>query len=331
MIKKTDGINFVNTNNVKKDSITKTDKGPEEIKDGKKKLALALGALAVTGAVAAGIVYKVKKGQGVTLKDIQFNKGIATLKKGGQKYTGEIKHTLKNGDKVILNYADGIIQSSQRSGSVNFNKVFNYDSLGSKNLSSIITTFANGTTREFQRTTNGHVITENGVAVKEFFNKSRRMVVNDFSKDQGILEHTTILDKASNEVQRIKQTAAEKAAEIRGQNFNNIDKSTIIKDLGEEVTIDAQDAKQLTVRGYKFKDGTSRYYDKDGNLRHILNNDGSLETYYTNGVLQISGQDRILSLRPNGTVQMNGEVIYGEDGVSNLLKDALDAYNDLNK
>ncbi|MCD7878656.1 MAG: hypothetical protein LUG16_01830 [Candidatus Gastranaerophilales bacterium] len=98
---------------------------PAEIKDGKKKLALALGALAVTGAVVATGVIAAKKGKLniKNLKDITFDKGTA-LNKDGSKFTGIIEDTLKSGDKIKMNYVDGAIKTSQRTGSQNWTKKF---------------------------------------------------------------------------------------------------------------------------------------------------------------------------------------------------------------
>ncbi len=125
-----------------KGSEQETKSAPKEEKGGKKKLALALGALAIAGAAAVAI-YKTSKGQGVKLADITFEKGIASLKEGGEKFTGVIKDTLKNGDKVVLSYKDGVIQESTREGSKNLQKTFST----AKNGSRIIKIIENGEIR----------------------------------------------------------------------------------------------------------------------------------------------------------------------------------------
>lgn len=48
------------------------------------------------------------------IKDIKFDKGVAF--KDGEKFTGIIEDTLKNGKKVILEYQDGVIQKSTKDG-----------------------------------------------------------------------------------------------------------------------------------------------------------------------------------------------------------------------
>ena len=92
--------------------------------DKSKKLKLALAGLAAAGIATIAVVYNIKKGKSVKLSDIKFEKGIASLKKSKSKYTGKIKDTLKNGDKIILNYENGILKSSSRSGQKNFHKIY---------------------------------------------------------------------------------------------------------------------------------------------------------------------------------------------------------------
>ena len=69
------------------------------------KLKLALSALGVLGAATAiGIAIYKHKNPVVSLDKINFDKGIASLKKTGENYTGQIKHTYSNGDKIVLEY-----------------------------------------------------------------------------------------------------------------------------------------------------------------------------------------------------------------------------------
>lgn len=106
---------------------------PVREESGDKKL---LGALAALGAIAAagvGIALAVKKGKNPAkaLSDINFNKGVAKLN-NGKNYTGIIQDTLKNGDKITLEYADGILKKSTRSGRQSFEKVYQTLEDGSK-------------------------------------------------------------------------------------------------------------------------------------------------------------------------------------------------------
>lgn len=119
-------------------------KEPETIEDGDKKLKYALIGLAAVGtAIAAGVaIYKHKStpdaaikavkettggdgGQKVKklLSDIDFNAGEARLK-DGKKFTGIIEDKLKNGDKITMEYVDGILQNSTRQGKKNIEKAY---------------------------------------------------------------------------------------------------------------------------------------------------------------------------------------------------------------
>ena len=117
-------INSANTNiqsfkGIEQD--TKT--APKEVKDGKKKLALTLTALGVA-ATAGVVVYKISKGKTVKLSDIKFDKGVASLKDSGKKFTGKIKDVLKNGDQIILEYKNGEIKNSTKKGSTLLQKFY---------------------------------------------------------------------------------------------------------------------------------------------------------------------------------------------------------------
>ncbi len=94
-------------------------KAPEQVKDGKKKMALALTGLGIAAAAGLGLVVAVKTGKinlsptVKRLKDIKFDKGVAKLAKNGKNFTGEITDTLKNGKKILLKYDNGAIQYSK--------------------------------------------------------------------------------------------------------------------------------------------------------------------------------------------------------------------------
>ncbi len=107
------------------------------------KLKLALTALGVLGAATAvGIAIYRHKNPVVSLKDISFGEGIAFLKKTGEKYTGQIKHTYPNGDKLIVQYSGGVIQKSTRTGQKSFEKIYQTNA----NNELIIKITKNGTT-----------------------------------------------------------------------------------------------------------------------------------------------------------------------------------------
>ena len=100
----------------------------------KSKLALAIGVITASVATVLGCVYALKK-TGKTdklddiaknafkLADVDFNDGIAKLKDGSN-FTGVIDDVLKNGDKIKLEYTDGIIKKSTREGQKSFKKLY---------------------------------------------------------------------------------------------------------------------------------------------------------------------------------------------------------------
>ncbi len=122
-------VNSLNSITFKGKAATKNNeqtKPQETKKDGKKKLALTLAALAATGAAIA-IGAAILKGKDTKLVDIDFNKGQALLPTG-EKFSGTIKDKLPNGDNIKLVYQDGILQQSTRKGAVNFIKNYEYTS-----------------------------------------------------------------------------------------------------------------------------------------------------------------------------------------------------------
>lgn len=86
--------------------------------------------IAVLTAVA-GTILAVKSGKSVKLENIKFDKGIASLQ-DGTKFTGKVKDSLKNGDKIVMEYADGVLQKSTRSGAKNIEKVYEVAQNGDK-------------------------------------------------------------------------------------------------------------------------------------------------------------------------------------------------------
>ena len=81
-------IDKTNNINVKlKDKISKNicSKNKQDKKKDKNKLTLALCTLGIIGAVGLSIATKSKSSRTITLSDIKFDKGLATLKKSGQK------------------------------------------------------------------------------------------------------------------------------------------------------------------------------------------------------------------------------------------------------
>ena len=109
------------------ESSSKTENNKTAKKQTAKYIAIAAAAVAVT----AGAIFALKKGKSVKLENIKFDKGIASLK-DGTKFTGKIKDKLKNGDKIVMEYADGVLQKSTRSGAKNIEKVYEVAQNGDK-------------------------------------------------------------------------------------------------------------------------------------------------------------------------------------------------------
>lgn len=67
---------------------------------------------------------EIKENAAKLLKDINFNKGEAIFKETGEKFSGIIEDILGNGDKITLEYKDGILQKSARKGSIDIEKIY---------------------------------------------------------------------------------------------------------------------------------------------------------------------------------------------------------------
>ncbi len=89
-----------------------------------KKMKKALVGLAILGAAAVGIACAVKSGKikkaansdvvndiSKKISDVKFKNGVATLP-DGSKFSGIVEDTLKSGDKIKMEYADGVLQKS---------------------------------------------------------------------------------------------------------------------------------------------------------------------------------------------------------------------------
>ena len=164
------------------------------IKDGKKKLALALAALGAM-AVAGVAIYK---GKGTKLSNITFNKGIA-FSQNGDKFTGKIKDKLSNGDKIVMEYADGVLQKSTRSGQVNFEKVYE-----TVNNEKIVKKTVDGVTREFN-------ITKAQEEVKTAQEKLKSLINDDkLSSDELKKQTDAIKFKSNNQKKEIETIISSK-------------------------------------------------------------------------------------------------------------------------
>jgi len=127
----------------------------------KKKIAIVAAILAVVGLVATAINH-IKKGRPVDISKITFDKGNA-LAENGKAFTGTVQKLYDNGDKVLIDYKDGLIQKSKRIGENAFEKVYRRD-VGN-NLTVDIT--KNGITQTFKSANNNLDVKFDGSRVKE--------------------------------------------------------------------------------------------------------------------------------------------------------------------
>ncbi len=116
----------------------------QEDKGNKSKIAKIIAISAAIAAATVGIIYAVKKGKAINLSDMTPDKFKQIQ---ADKFTGKIKGKLKNGDKVIMEYVDGVLKKSTRKGNVNFEKVFE-----TINNEKIVKKTVNGVTTEFNIT-----------------------------------------------------------------------------------------------------------------------------------------------------------------------------------
>ena len=96
-------------------------------KDNKGKVAKIIAIGAAIAAATAGIIYALKKGKSINL-DTMTSEKFKQIQ--ADKYTGKIKGKLKNGDKIVMEYVDGVLQKSTRSGKINIEKVYETGNIG---------------------------------------------------------------------------------------------------------------------------------------------------------------------------------------------------------
>ncbi|MBQ4122384.1 hypothetical protein IJD44_01475 [bacterium] len=245
-------------------STTENKKPEKKSMSQKTKTAIIAGTVLASAAACAGIIVGIKKGKininrgqnvaGDTisgLKKIKFNNGTA-LNSDGSKFTGIIEDTLKNGDKISLEYTDGILKKSTRSGSKNFEKVFKYDA----NKLQEVATKEGASLRRFVKTENGHQITEDNKLIKKMYIHKNNIVVNDFDKESGIIKQSINFDNNKKTKEIIKSDALDKLKIAQSKN-SKLEKSAII----ESETWESGALKKA-----KFEDGTIKKYDKEGHV-----------------------------------------------------------------
>ncbi len=176
-------------------------------KDNKKKT-LAIAALVV--ALAGGVALALKRPKSVKLTDLKFEKGVASLS-DGKKFSGKVKDTLKNGDKIILEYSDGIIKNSQRSGSKSFKKVFE-----TVNGEKIVKTTIGSKTKEVNLTKIKNEATTAQSELGELLKKHSGLSLEDFQNKTSKIKY-----KSKAQQQEIDKIINAKKAILNNQTQNN--------------------------------------------------------------------------------------------------------------
>lgn len=147
------------------------------------------------------------------LKEIDFNKGIASIKNTNEKFSGVISDVLNNGDKITLEYSQGILQKSTRSGGKNFTKVFK-----EVNGDKIVETIENNATRttnitniekkvkEAQDKLNNILENKDNLSLNEFRKQTKEI---KFKSKKQKVEITNIINDKKLIEEQTKQTAQE--------------------------------------------------------------------------------------------------------------------------
>ena len=218
----------------------------------------------------AGIAIAKGKKPTKLLSDIDLNKGIATLKNDGSSFTGKIVDTLKNGDKVVLEYKDGILKSSERTGKKNIRKIF--DKIDGNKIVNIETNGTKVTANITEKIKNGKDIAKeiadkkadtaqfayNAPFEAKLTNKSAKESANAFEEHsqkliKEKLQAEEIATKKANTAQaeykaqfetKLSNKSAEESANVFKE--NDISKIAKEKNLAEEIASKKADAAQIT-------------------------------------------------------------------------------------
>jgi len=174
----------------KPDTFESSTKNEDGGKKGKIAKLIAIGA--AFAAVAAGAIYAVKKGKTINLKNMTPDKFKQIQ---ADKYTGKIEGKLKNGDKIVMEYVDGVLQKSTRSGEVNFEKV--YETI---NNEKIVKKTVNGITTEFNITKTQQEVVTAQEKLKSILN-DKNLSSEEFKK-----QADSIKFKSNNQKKEIENT-----------------------------------------------------------------------------------------------------------------------------
>ncbi len=257
---------------------------------------------AITASVV-GMIYAIKKGKTINLKDMTPNKfkQIQT-----DKFTGKIKGKLKNGDKVVMEYVDGVLNKSTRSGKVNFEKTYK-----TINNNKIVKKTVGDVTTEFN-------ITKTQQEVKSAQEKLKNILKDDtLFSDELMKQADDIKFKSQNQKKEIKnkinskikseteaQAKARQEAEKKKQELEQIAKQKAEKEAQDKIIREAEKLKQQQIleAKTKFEKGitdfkASLYNKTDEEINHAFQDTLTERNDIWNKAYKIANEKGIKSSR----------------------------------
>ena len=201
----------------KPDTFETNNKKEDENKKGKIVKIVAIGA--VIAAAAAGVIYSIKKGKSINLSDMTPEKFKQIQ---ADKYTGKIQGKLNNGDKIVMEYVDGVLEKSTRKGNVNFEKV--YETI---NNEKIVKKTVNGITTEFN-------ITKTQQEVKVAQEKLKNILKNDKLSSDELKKQTDSIKFKSNNQKKEIEDAINSKKKVEADLKTKVEAEQKIKDEAEQ-------------------------------------------------------------------------------------------------
>ena len=277
-------------------------KAENSISDGTKKLLLALGAL---GTVAAASI-AIYKGKGFKLSQIDFNNGVASLK-NGEKFTGKIKDNLANGDKIVMEYVDGTLKKSARSGSVNVVKVYE-----TVNGEKIISKSVNGATSTHYITRTQQEVKVEQEKLDKLF-KDIAISADDFNVETSKIKYKSAKQKQDilNTIQHKKAIEQEVQTRLRNEQVA-IDNAKKAQDAYKKPFEDALSNKSAEKSAEVFKDAHRKMAESEALAR--LEQEKNLARVQEN-------QDFLIEkmLHPTGKSAKESAEVFNDAGVKSTI------------
>lgn len=190
-------------NTLKTDTVELSTKNNDKKKNIKKYI---IAGLAAVGVIATAILCS-QKGKTAKLQNFDF-KNIP------ENFTGKVKGKLKGGDKLVMEYENGVLISSARSGKKNVSKVFE-----TVNNEKIVKKTVNGKTSTINLTQAKEAIEKEQAQLKELLDKNDGLSSIEFSEKIQNIKHKT--EKQQETIDKIisdKKVAEAKLAEYNRKN-----------------------------------------------------------------------------------------------------------------